>query len=230
MHFRRHYAAIAAIAFLAASCENASSSNPTQAALTVVHATQALGAIDVSVGGEPVVTGLAFGSASAPIAVPAGTQRVVVKVGTDTISDFDADMTTAHVNAVVVANGAAQVAGTVIPDTGAVAAARANLRLVNVVGSNSDAPNLLDILINFPGVAEDSTARLGGLDTRIASYSSLMYFDAGNFRIRYVPQGTTDVLTEAEFPIATGEVKVAVLQRAANGTYTVTIVTENQAP
>jgi hypothetical protein len=226
MHSRRYSIAIAALAFFAASCEDSSSSNEAQAELTVVHATEALGAVEVLVGGEPVITNLAFGAASGPIDVPAGSQRVVVRAGTDTVGDFEANLTTEHINAVVIANGAAQVAGTVIPDTGAVAVARANLRLVNVVGANTDPPVELDILINFPGVGPDSTARLGGLDTRIASYSSLLYFDAGSFKLRYVPDGTTDVLTEVEFDIAVGEVKVAVLERDAGGTYKVTIVSE----
>ncbi|HKS06438.1 MAG TPA: DUF4397 domain-containing protein [Gemmatimonadaceae bacterium] len=228
MHSRRFPIAIAALAFIAASCEDSASSNGAQAELTVIHATQALGAVEVLVDGESVIASLEFGSASGPIDVPSGTQRVVVRAGTDTVGDFETNLTTEHVNAVVIANGAAQVAGTIIPDTGAVAVARANLRLVNVVGPNDDAPVNLDILINFPGVGPDSTARLGGLDTRIASYSSLLYFDAGSFRLRYVPQGTTDVLTEAEFDIAVGEVKVAVLERAENGTYKVTIVSENE--
>lgn len=222
----RHTVAAIAMVVLAAACGDSSSPGTAQAALTIVHATSTLDPIDVMVGDEPVVTGLAYGEASAPIAVSSGIQRIIVHVGNDTIADFQTTLTTEHVNALVVANGAAQVSESIIPDTGAVAPARANLRLVNVVGTNLSDPTLLDVLINFPGVGPDSTARIGGIDTKIARYNSLMYFDAGSFRLRYVPQGTTDVLAEVEFDIAVGEVKVAVLQRAANGTYTITIVEE----
>lgn len=221
----RHLVALCAIVVLVTACgESSTPSN--EASMTIVHATATLDPIDVVVGGDPVVIGLEYGEASPPVAVPSGIQRIVVHAGTDTIADFEAAMTTAHVNALIVANGSAEVVGTVIPDTGTVAAARANLRLVNVVGTNLSDPTLLELLINFPGVGPDSTARLGGLDSKIASYSSLMYFDAGHFRLRYVLPGTTTVLAEAEFDIAVGQVKVAVLERAANGTYTVTIVEE----
>jgi hypothetical protein len=224
----RFAAAIVGIALLAAACDSDSSGpNETLADLTVVHASAGVGAIDVTVDGETAVSNLAFGSASPRIQVPSGVQRIVVRAGDDVIGEIDATLTTSHVNAVVVASGEVRVAGTVVPDTGQVATTRANLRLVNVVGANATAPTSLDILINMPGVSPDSTARLGGLDTRIASYSSLLYFDPGAFRLRYVPQGTTTVLAEAEFDIAMGETKVAVLERDADGSYRVTIVVES---
>jgi hypothetical protein len=188
-----------------------------------------LGAIDVTVGDETVVSNLAFGSAASSASVPAGLQRIRVSAGGQVISDFETTLTTEHVNALVVANGAAHVVGTVIPDTGAVATNRANLRLVNVVGSNDTEPTLLDILINMPGVDPDSTARLAAMDSRIASFSSLLYFDPGSFRLRYVPEGTATALAEAEFEIAQGETKVAVLERNTDGTYRVTIVAESSA-
>src|SRR5688572_24594430 len=122
----RHTAAAVAMVVLAAACGDPSSPGTVQAALTIVHATSTLDPIDVMVGDEPVVSGLAYGEASAPITVPSGIQRIIVHSGNDTIADFQTTLTTEHVNALVVANGSAQVAGTVIPDTGAVAVARAN--------------------------------------------------------------------------------------------------------
>jgi hypothetical protein len=75
-------------------------------------------------------------------------------------------------------------------------------------------------------VSQDSTAKLG-FDATVARYGSLMYFDPGHFRLSYVPAGTTDVLVAPEFDIAVGEVKVAVLSRDPDGTYRVSIVSEN---
>jgi len=126
----------------------------------------------------------------------------------------------------VVADSSPQMSTTVIPDTGVVATARANLRLVNVVGTNLSDPTQLQVLINFPGVSPDSAAALG-MDSKIASYSSLLYFDPGQFRVRYVPQGSATVLAEAQFSIAQGEVKVAVLHRDSDGQYRVEIVVED---
>lgn len=224
----RQSAAIIAVALLAGACDSESSGpNEPVAELTVVHASANVGTIEVTVDGNVAISSLGFGEASPRVQVPAGVQRIVVRAGDDVIGDVETTLTTQHVNALVVAGGEVTVAGTVIPDTGQVAANRANLRLVNVVGTNTSDPTALDILINMPGVDPDSTARLGGLDTRVASYSSLLYFDAGHFRLRYVPEGTTDVLAEVEFDIALGETKVAVLERDPDGTYRVTIAVES---
>jgi len=207
-----------------AACSDSASPGEVTADLRVVHATASIGAVDVLVDGEPVLIGVGFG-ASRSAQVPPGSHQLTFRAGGTVLGEITADLTTEHVNAVVVANGAPQLSAAVIPDTGIVAVARANLRLVNVVGVNQSDPTNLQVLINFPGVSADSSARLA-MDAKIASYSSLLYFDPGHFRLRYVPAGTNTVLAEAEFDIALGQVKVAVLQRDANGQYRVSIATE----
>ena len=62
----------------------------------------------------------------------------------------------------------------------------------------------------------------------MGSYSSLIYFDPGEFLLRYAPENTETVLTQATFDIAAGETKVAILQRDAAGNYTVQVVIEDQ--
>jgi hypothetical protein len=222
MRFRHFLAAFTAAVI--AGCSDSTPPVEDDAELRVVHATASLGAVDVLIDGEPILSGVSFG-ASRGAQVPSGTHQLTFRAGGTVLGEITADLTTDHVNAVVVANGAPQLSATVIPDTGAVAAARANLRLVNVVGANVSDPTNLQVLINFPGVSPDSTARLG-MDAKVASYSSLLYFDPGHFRLRYVPAGTNTVLAEAEFDIPVGQVRVAVLQRDANGQYRVSIATE----
>jgi hypothetical protein len=212
--------------FAATACDD-DPTDPTgpTAELRLLHATSNLGAVDLLIGGQTVISGITFGNASSITEVPAGTQRLVVRSGATVLGEIDANLSTSHVNAVTVASGVPQFSETVVPDTGAAASNRANIRLVNVVGTNTSDPTLLDVLINFPGVSPDSTATLG-MDSKIASYGTLMYFDAGQFRFRFVPDGGSTILAEATFAVANGEKKAVVLQRDPNGTYRVEVVTE----
>ena len=215
---------IAATAVSLVACSDSSAPNNNDASLRVVHATSSLNALDVLVDGELVLNGVSFGTTRLA-QVPSGSHQLTFRSGQTVIGEITTTLTADHINAVFVANGTPQMASSVIPDTGAVAPTRANLRLVNVAGSNVTDPTELQVLINFPGVSADSTAKIG-LDAKVARYYSLMYFDAGHFRLRYVPAGTTTVLAEAEFDIALGETKVAVLERDANGQYRVSVVVE----
>jgi hypothetical protein len=228
MQFRRIAAQASAFAAVALVC--ACSGDPSQpqsvgAELEVLHATASLGAVDVSIGDRTVITGVAFGRASARARVDAGQQHLTFRSGGAVLGEIDAVLSTSHVNAVVVANGTPHWSSEVIPDTGVAVSNRANLRIVNVVGENSSPPTHLQLLLNAPDNSPDSTVRIG-LDTRVASYSSLMYWNAGHFKLRYVPEGTETVLVQTEFDIAAGEKKVAVLERNADGSYRVQVVIE----
>lgn len=218
-------ATLLAAGLLAACNDDPTDPNGPTAELRLLHATADLGAVDLLIDGEPVILGVTFGNASAITEVPAGTQQITVRSGGTVLGQLNAILTTEHINAVTVAQGVPQLSATVIPDTGAVATNRANIRLVNVVGSNTSDPTLLHVLINAPGVSPDSVARIG-LDTKVASYGTLMYWDPGQFRFRYAPENTENVLTEVTFTVAAGEKKAVVLERDAAGTYKVQVVTE----
>ncbi|HEX9892336.1 MAG TPA: DUF4397 domain-containing protein [Gemmatimonadales bacterium] len=209
---------------MACSDDPTAPAGPT-AELRLLHATSNLGALDVEVASSTVIQGITFGNASAITPVPAGLQHLTIRSGGTVVGQIDANLTTEHINAVTVVAGVPQLSSTVVPDTGQAAPNRANLRLVNVVGSNTADPTLLHVLINFPGVNPDSTARIG-LDTKVASYGALMYFDPGSFRLRYVPQGQSTVLAETTFNIAAGEKKAVVLERDAAGTYRIQVLVE----
>lgn len=228
MHFRTIAAQASALAGIALVC--ACSGDPSQpqslgAELEVLHATASLGVVDVSIGDRTVISGVAYGSASARARVDAGQQHLTFRSGGNILGEIDAVLSTSHVNAVVVANGAPQWSSEVIPDTGVAVSNRANLRIVNVVGENSSPPTHLQLLLNAPDNAPDSTVRIG-MDTRVASYSALMYWNPGHFKLRYVPEGTETVLVQTEFDMAAGEKKVAVLERNADGSYRVQVVVE----
>jgi hypothetical protein len=207
--------------------ECSSSSGPAgEAELRLLHATPALGPVDVEVGGVTVIHAVVYGTTSTLVRVPAGEQHLVVRSGGQVLGELDPTLVLQHINSVVVANGTPQFSEVVVPDTGQALSNRANLRLVNVVGPNAQPPTLLDLLLKAPNANPDSVARLGGIDTRVASYGTLMYFDPGHFSLRYVPAGGSAVLTEVSFDLVAGDKRAVVLQRGADGIYSVQVVAE----
>ena len=215
------------LAAIAAAC----SSDPTipddtsaKAQLTVVHASPALGPVNVRVADLSVVTGLAYGRSSGAVLVPAGDRLITVMAGDSALAEFSTTLTAGEGTAVTIGEDTTQMSP-VTPDTGTVVSNRANVRLVNVVGATTADPTLLTMRLNFPGVAADSTALIG-LDAKVASHGPLMYFDPGHFRVAFVAQGSTTVLTGVEFDVVAGETAIIVLERNASGAYAVRIVKE----
>jgi hypothetical protein len=194
------------------------------AQLKVVHAAQSLGAVNVDVGNNTVISGLTFGSTSGLTNVPAGAQRLRFRAAGVEIAHLDITLSSTGITAVALSGDTAQVTP-VTPDTGQAATNRANIRMINIAGENASAPYMLSVLVNYPGVSADSTA-VFGMDSRVPSHGSLMYFDPGHFRFRFVPQGTTTVLTEVEFDVTAGQKKAVVLERSVTGTYSAKVVTE----
>jgi hypothetical protein len=195
------------------------------ASFRAVHASPAVGPIDIQVDGMPVVAGLAYGQSSPEVIIDAGPRRFVLRSGGNVLADFQHDASGSHLNSLVIANGVPQFSQVVVPDTGQPAPSKANLRLVNVVGYNLSPPTMLQVLIKAPNANPDSVVT-SNLDAGIAAYWSLMYFDPGPFVIRYVAAGDTTTLASASFSIAAGEKKAAVLSRAGDGTYSVSVAVE----
>ena len=206
-------------------CATESSNPGTEAELRVLHATPALGAVTVDVAGVTVIQSVSYGMASDLVRVPRGRQRIVVRAGAQVLGELEPTLSDQHVNSVVVSNGTPRFLDLVTPDTGTTATNRANLRMVNIVGTNLDPPTLLDVLVKAPNANPDSVMKFG-VDTRIARYGTLMYFDPGHFNFKYLPAGGTTLLAEVSFDMAVGEKKAVVLERAADGTYRVQVVVE----
>ena len=224
-------ASLRSAALLAAACGAlstacGSSGEPSgEATLRVLHATPALGPVDVSVAGVTVAHGIVYGTASTLVHVPGGQQHLEVRSNGQLLGTLDPLFSLQHVNGVAVVNGAPQWLSEVTPDTGQSISNRANVRMVNVVGSNTQPPTLLDVLVHAPGLNPDSVMKFG-VDATIARYGTLMYFDPGHFTFAYVPRGGSTVLAQVGFDVAAGEKKAVVLQRAADGTYSVQVVVE----
>lgn len=206
----------------------ACSSDPTdpddragKAELTIVHASPALGPVDVRMAELSVVTGLAYGRSSGAKLVPAGNRLITVMAGDSAVAEFSTTLTAGEAAALTIGEDTTQM-GTVIPDTGVAVSSRANVRLVNVVGPTTADPTLLTMRLNFPDVSPDSTALIG-LDAKVASHGPLMYFNPGHFRAVFVPQGSTAILAQTEFDVSAGETALIVLERNASGAYAVRI-------
>ena len=217
------------VSALLAACSSSTDSGgggQVDAGLRAVHASPAVGPIDVLVDGTPVITGLAYGASSPEVIIHAGQRHFVIRSGATVLGDMQHTATDSHVNSLVIAGGVPQFSAVVVPDTGQTAPSKANLRLVNMVGTNLSPPTQLQVLIKAPNANPDSVAT-SNLDATVAVYWSLMYFDPGQFDIRYVPAGdTTTTLASASFTIAAGEKKAVVLGRADDGTYYVNVALE----
>ena len=213
---------LATAAVTLAACSDDDGGSAMTADLRLVHADASAGTVDLQVGGATVIHDLAYGHASAVTRVPGGMQHVVIRSGTTTVAELDTDISETQLNSLLLSASGVQVAG-VTPDTGSVATSRANIRMVNVVGLNTEDPNVLDVKVSAPA---PDTVMTFGLDTRIASYGPLMYFDPGTFTFKFQPEGEASVLTQVSFDVAAGETKDVVLERAADGSYSASVVLE----
>jgi hypothetical protein len=227
MRFRPYFYAtslsLVAAAITLAACSDDGNTPSMTADFKLVHANAAAGAVDVDIGGTTVIQGLTFGHASAVTRVPGGVQHIVLRSGATVVASLDATISESELNSLLLSATGAQFATVVVPDTGAVATDRANIRMVNVVGTNTDDPNVLSIKVTAPA---PDTVMTFGVDTRVARYGTLMYFDPGTFTFKFQPEGQAAVLTEVTFDVAAGQTKDVVLERAADGTYSASVVIE----
>ncbi len=206
------------------ACSPEPMTQPTaNADLRLVHADAAAGAIDVVVAGKTVLQGISYGHTSAVAQVPSGMQHVVVNSGGQMLAELDANISGSIVNSLLVSASSVQFATDVVPDTGAVITSRANIRMVNVASSNTADPTLLDVKVTAPGV--DSVMTFG-VDTKIARYGTLMYFDPGAFTFSYYPTGDPTLLTQLTFNVGAGEAKAVILERDAGGVYHASVVAD----
>jgi hypothetical protein len=143
--------------------------------------------------------------------------------GGQILAELQYTLAGSHVNSMVISDSAAQFSDFVEPDTGQASPALGNIRLVNVVGSNTTPPTQLDVLIK---PQDPDSLVTSHLDATVAAYWSLMYFHPGQFNIKYVPTGQANVLTEVTFNVAAGEKKAVVLSRADDGSYHAEVAVE----
>ena len=234
----RNVASVIPIALLlAAACGNDTEPNqepgPT-AEVRLLNGAVDASSLDLMVGTTVVLNGVEFRHTSGFVEVPAGARTIAVRKSGNTSVLRSLETTlTAGARYSIVAGGvvlAVAPASTAL-DTGAVKTDRANLRIINVASSpdsGSTAPqDLLDVHITAPGASLAGHAPQLSLDARYSSYSTLLYFDPGNWVVRFTRAGTTDVVATSESTaIGSGQVRAFMLEKLTGGTYRLTVVSE----
>ncbi|HLG05152.1 MAG TPA: hypothetical protein VI383_03300 [Gemmatimonadales bacterium] len=176
-----------------------------------------------------VATSVAYGYSSPKISTPAGLHRLAIRSGAGTVAEIEGELRAGATYYLVSAQGdlylteAASLDPGVTPDTGQRNPVRANIRFVNVPGPPA-APALVYALLSAPATVD--TVQRFGMDTRVASYGTLMYVDPGTVTVRFQPQDQEIVLAEVVFEVAAGEVKAVVLEREPDGALRARVVVE----
>ncbi len=183
---------------------------------------------------QAVVAGsVAFGHSSPVVETSAGTHQLAIESLAGPLATVQSELHAGTRYYLVSAGGklvltestAIDSSGVTIPaDTGQRNPARANLRLVNVADASGEPPTRVTLLLRSAATV-DSTVRFG-LDTRIASYSSLIYLNPGAVTVQLTPEGLPTVLDEVSFTLAAGEVKDVVIERDGAFTLRLRVVVE----
>ncbi len=222
---------------LAIGCGSDTEPNPEPgptAEVRLLHGAVDATSLDLLVGNTVVLNGVEFRHTSGFVEVPAGVRTLAVrKSGNSSVLRSLETTLTAGARYSIVAGGVVLSVAPVSEalDTGAVKTDRANLRIINVAStpdSGNTAPqDLLDVHITAPGASLAGHNPQLSLDARSSSYSTLLYFDPGNWVVRFTRAGTTDVVAASETTaIGSGQVRAFMLEKLAGGTYRLTVVAE----
>ncbi len=186
-----------------------------------------------SIDNSVVDPSVGFGQSSSKVETTAGSHQLAIESLSGPIATLQSDLHAGKRYYLVSARGSlvlTEIASidssgsTIPPDTGQRRPDRAHLRFVNVPGSPIEAPYRVNLRLTSPTTV-DSTASFG-LDTRIATYSSLIYLNPGAVTIQLTPEGLRTVLAETSFSVAAGEVKDLIVQRDASGALLLRVVVE----
>lgn len=176
---------------------------------------------------------VAFGGSSSKATTTAGSHRLAIESFAGTFAELTAELGAGKRYYVVSSAGSLHLteagaidsAGRPIPpDTGQRDPLRGQIRFVNVPGQASEPPNRVRALVSSPATV-DSTFWFG-IDTRVATYGTLIYLNPGLVTVRIQPDGLPTILAEATFDVARNEVKAVVLERDETGGIRLRIVLE----
>ena len=204
------------------------------AEIRLLHGAVDATSLDLLVGGESYVSGVQLGHTSGFVSVPAGSRTLAVrKTGTSSVlRSLETTLNEGGRYSIVAGGVVLSVAPvSAALDTGSVKSDRANIRIINVASSpdsgNTAPQDLLDVHITAPGASlEGHNAQLS-LDARFSSYSTLLYFDPGNWVVRFTRAGSATVVAGSEsVAIGNGQVRAFVLEKLAGGQYRLIVVSE----
>ena len=233
----RSYAAASIALLLTIACGSDTGPEPEPgptAEVRLLHGAVDATSLDLLVGNTVVLNGVEFRHTSNFVEVPAGARTLGIRQSGNSALLRATDFTLVEGGRYsIVAGGVVLSVAPVSEalDTGSVKTDRANLRIINVAStpdSGNTAPqDLLDVHITAPGASLAGHAPQLSLDARFSSYSTLLYFDPGNWVVRFTRAGTTDVVAASESTaIASGQVRAFMLEKLVGGTYRLTVVAE----
>lgn len=233
-------AAALAIGFGMAACGTPTDSggNEGTAQVRLMNAAVGMPALDLTVGGVLVVGGIGYQQASPLATVPGGTQTLAIRRAGEQaalVSRSIPIILNAKYTFVVGGSLASSLSLTpsITVDTGLAKPDRANLRVINIGGeapidsAQAPAPVPLDVYITAPNADLATLSPTFSLDARYSSYSSLLYFDAGTWAVRFTTAGTKQVVANTgSIPIAAGQIRAVTLQKKPDGTWQTSVVEE----
>lgn len=197
-------------------------------------------ALDLLIGGALIAGGVSYQQASALTNTPAGNQALAIRQsGNSTVLLTRTIPIVANAAYALVVSGplaslaVTQVNQPVSVDTGVAKPDRANIRIINIGGdvptdsAAAPPPVPLDVYFTAPGADLAALTPLMSLDARYSSYSTLIYFDPGNWVVRFTTAGTKQVVAATPtIPIAAGQIRAVMLSKKPDGTRETSVVTE----
>jgi hypothetical protein len=115
----------------------------------------------------------------------------------------------------------------VVSDTGEARSDRANLRINSApevpraIGDSSGPNTVLDVYVTAPGADLAASSARMSLESSYPSYSTFLYYDPGQWLVRFARSGTKVVVAQAgPIAFAAGDAKAVVVRRLVDGSYT----------
>ncbi len=214
--------ALLAPVFLLSACNDDDDPPPeAKAYVRVVHASPDAPAVDVTLDGAAVVSGVAFKAATGFATTTAGAHAIKVNVAgsATTVLSANPTLTKDRYYTVFAANKVASLEPLVVEEDG-VAPTAGNIKL-RVVHAAPSAPNV-DVYVTAPGAALGS-ATLSNVAFK--GVSDALQVPAGDYRVRVTPTGSSTVVYDSgTLSLAAGANLVAAAVDASTGNSPVSLL------
>jgi hypothetical protein len=233
-----------AIGLTLAACSEPAGVDQGTAQVIMMNAAVGTPALDLVVGGKVIAAGVPFERTSAQASMPGGTQTLAIRRSGETVNLASKSVTITPNARYALIVGGTLASLTLTPaltpsvalDTGLAKPDKANIRIIIISSAEpprdssqqAPPPVLLDVYFTASGADLGPISPNLQLDARYSSYSTLIYFDPGNWVVRFTSAGTkTVVASTATIPIAAGQVRAVTLQRTPGGGFITSVVVEN---
>ena len=219
---------------LVAACSDTTSGGLPTAQVRLLNGATGAPALDLVVGGQVIAQGIATDEASSFGDAPSGSQTIGLRASGSTalLTSVNTTLIPGSRYTVMASGSGSALTPSIAADTGAVNPDRANIRIINIAAAAADSSNmppllLVDVYITSPGASLDGVLPRMSLNASAPSYSTLLYYDAGSWTVRFTSGGTKTVLAESgSIAIASGQVRAVKLSRTGSGGWTASVVTE----